>query len=96
MAPPQVSAVAVNAFNDDLSVIDPSMFARASKKENCRVDAAIRDDGTKHNKSISSWKTLENKAADIAGGKEKPSSSSGKDKTIEMARGKTRFYHESI
>lgn len=97
MAPPKVSAAAANAFTDDLSVIDPSTFARVSKKHGRGADVAVHDDGSKRYKSGSSRKLLENKAADdAAGGKEKISSSSAKDKVVEVARGKTRYYHESI
>ena len=96
MAPPKVSATAVNAFNDDMSVIDPLTFTRVSKKHNRGVNAAIRNDSSKRHKSILLWKPLENKAADAAGGKEKIFSSSMKEKAVELARGKTRFYRESI
>ena len=68
MAPPKVSAATANAFNDDLSVIDPPTFTRVSKKHNHEVNAAIRDYGSKRHKSVLLWKPLENKAADAAGG----------------------------
>ena len=89
MAPPKVLAATANAFNDDLSVIDPPTFARVSKKHNHGVDAAIHDDGLKRHKSVLLQKPLENKAADAADGKEKISSSSMKEKAIELSRGKT-------
>ena len=89
MAPPKVLAAVVNAFNDDLSVIDPPMFTWVLKNHNRGVDAAIRDDGSKRHKSVSSRKPLENEAADAAGGKEKISSSLVKEKAVELARGKT-------
>lgn len=96
MAPPKVLAASVNAFGDDLAVIDPPTFARAPKRHSRAADVAVREDGTKRHKSVSSRKPFENKATDAAGGKEKISSLSAKDKVVDVAKGKTRFYHESI
>ena len=56
----------------------------------------VCDDGAKRQKSFSSRKPLENKAAGTSVGKEKVSSSSAKEKSVESIQGKTRFYHESI
>ena len=83
MAPPKVLAAAVNAFNDDLSVIDPPTFARVVvKRQNHDVDVAIHDDGMKRHKSMSSRRVVEHKAADATGGKEKNSSLRAKDKVV--------------
>lgn len=97
MAPPKVSTATAYAFNDVLSVVDPPLFASVAPKKHSRsVDAAVYDDGTKRHKSVSSRNVLESKAADTAGGREKNSSSSAKDKVAEGGKGKTQFYHESI
>ena len=54
MATLKVLAAVVNVLNDDLSVIDHPTFARSSKKHNRGVDAVVRNDGSKRQKTVSS------------------------------------------
>ncbi|XP_066344052.1 uncharacterized protein [Miscanthus floridulus] len=86
MASQRVSAAAANAFNDDISVIDPPLLL-GGFKNNCAPDVVVCDDGEKRQKSFSSRKPLENKAAGTSVGKEKVSSSSVKEKSVESIQG---------
>lgn len=97
MAPKKISAAVAAAFDDELSVIDPSTFARGALKNKNRVaDVAVREDGSKRHKTLVSRKPSENKLADLVSSKERRSSTSASDRAVEPIKGKGRFYHESI
>lgn len=62
MAPQRVSSAAMNAFNDDVSIIELPTFGKGGKKHACSANAVVCGDGSERQKAVATKKPSERPA----------------------------------